>query len=57
MSAAIIGRIIQLSSFLKVVPFVLATGFIALQDINGLQKKPALMLEEHIRHALVDRNL
>ena len=21
-----------------------------LQDINGLQKKPALMLEEHIQH-------
>jgi hypothetical protein len=57
MSAAIIGRIILLSSFLKVVPFVLATGFIALQDINGLQKKPALMLEELIQHALADRNL
>jgi len=57
MSAVIIGRVILLSIFLKAVPFVLATGFIALQDINGLQKKPALMLEEHIRHALADRNL
>jgi hypothetical protein len=51
MSADIIGRIILLSSFPKVALSVLAAGFIALQDINGLQKKPALMLDEHIRHA------
>jgi hypothetical protein len=57
MSADIIGRIILLSSFLKVVLFVLAAGFTGLKDINVLRKKLALMFEEHIQHEWVDRNL